>query len=66
MAVPLKIGPTFDPGVAIPLFDTRTVGFFPYDVSADGRFLVNTVTDAAASTSTPVTVVLNWQTGLKR
>ena len=55
MAVPVKIGPTFEPGVAIPLFDTRAVGFFPYDVSADGRFLVNTVSDVAASASSPVT-----------
>jgi len=66
MAVPLKIAPTFEPGVAIPLFDTRTIGFIPYDVSADGRFLVNTVSDVAASTSAPVTIVLNWQAGLNR
>jgi Tol biopolymer transport system component len=66
MAVSVKLGSTFEPGVAVPLFDTKAVGFFPYDVSADGRFLVNTVSDVAASTSTPVTIVLNWQAGLKR
>ena len=39
MAVPVKLGPSFEPGVAVPLFETRVVGFFPYDVSPDGRFL---------------------------
>jgi hypothetical protein len=66
MAVPVKIGPSFEPGIAIPLFETRVVGFLPYDVSADGRFLLNTASDVAASTTSPVTIVLNWQAGLKR
>ena len=66
MAVPVKIGSSFEPGVAVPLFDTRVVGFLPYDVSADGRFLLATVSDAATSTASPVTIVLNWQAGLKR
>ena len=29
MAVPVKIGPMFEPGVGVPLFDTNTTGFFP-------------------------------------
>lgn len=29
MAVPIKDGPTFEPGVPIPLFDTRVTGFMP-------------------------------------
>lgn len=66
MAVPVKIGPVFEPGVAIPLFQTNATGFFPYDVSADGRFLVNTVSDVAAPASSPLTIVLNWQATLKR
>jgi eukaryotic-like serine/threonine-protein kinase len=66
MAVPVKIGPTFEPGVAVPLFETRVAGFFAYDVSADGRFLLNTVSDIAAPASSPVTIVLNWQAMLKR
>ena len=66
MAVPVKIGPTFEPGVAAPLFDTNVTGFFPYDVSPDGRFLLNTISEAAALTASPVTIVLNWQAGLRR
>jgi dipeptidyl aminopeptidase/acylaminoacyl peptidase len=66
MAVPVKSGPMFEPGIAVPLFETRVAGFFPYDVSADGRFLMNTVTEAATLSSSPITVVLNWQAGLKK
>jgi len=43
MAVPVKSGAaTFEPGVAVPLFDAHAVGFLAYDVSPDGRFLINT------------------------
>ena len=66
MAVPVKSGATFEPGAAIPLFETHVAGFFPYDVSPDGRFLINTVAVAAMASSSPITVVLNWQTGLSR
>jgi Tol biopolymer transport system component len=66
MAVPVKLGPPFEPGVAVPLFETRVVGFRPYDVGADGRFLLYTPTEAGAPASSPVTIVLNWQAGLKR
>jgi Tol biopolymer transport system component len=66
MAVPVKIGSTFEPGVAVALFDTNVTGFFPYDVSGDGRFLLNTISEAASPTASPVTVVLNWQAGLRR
>ncbi len=66
VAVPVRTGPPFEPGVAVPLFDTNVTGFYPYDVSADGRFLLNTVGDVAAPTSSPVTIVLNWQAGLAR
>jgi hypothetical protein len=40
---------------------------FRWDVSADGkRFLLNTPgADAASSAQPPITVVLNWQAGLK-
>jgi hypothetical protein len=64
MAVLVKTGPPFEPGVAVPLFDTAVTGFYSYDVSADGRFLLNTIGDVAAPTSSPVTVVLNWRAGL--
>jgi len=43
MAVPVKIGSSFEAGVGVPLFDTRLVGVFsPYDVTAHGRFLMLT------------------------
>ena len=66
MAVPVKIGPAFEPGVAVPLFDTNVTGVIPYDVGADGRFLINTISEAASPTASPVTIVLNWQAGLRR
>jgi hypothetical protein len=66
MAVPVKLGPPFEPGVAVPLFETRATGYFPYDVSPDGRFLLATPTESGAPASSPVTVVLNWQAALKR
>jgi hypothetical protein len=66
MAVPMKSGAaTFEPGVAVPLFEAHAVGFVAYDVSPDGRFLINTPVESDAS-SAPITVVLNWQAGLKK
>jgi len=71
MAVDIATSPSFQPGVAKTLFQTRIVGGGPtqvshrWDVSADGqRFLINTV--GPVSNSPPVTVVLNWEAGLKR
>jgi Tol biopolymer transport system component len=66
MAVPVKLGPPFEPGVAVPLFETKVAGFFPYDVSADGRCLLYTPSEAEAPASSAVTIVLNWQAALKR
>jgi hypothetical protein len=67
MAVPVKsTATTFELGAAIPLFDTHVTGFFPYDVAADGRFLLNTAKEDAAATASPITVVLNWTAGLKK
>lgn len=66
MAVPVTLGSTFDVGIATPLFDIRVVGFGPYDVAADGRFLMLTPVDDAPRTSSPITLVLNWQAGLGR
>ena len=65
MAVPVKSAATFEPGVAIPLFEAHVVGFVAYDVSPDGRFLINTPVESDAP-STPITVVLSWQAGLKK
>ncbi len=66
MAVPFKIANDVpEPGRPAPLFQTRIVGGGvivnqrrQYDVSRDGRFLINTGdADGAAA---PITVVLNW------
>jgi eukaryotic-like serine/threonine-protein kinase len=68
VAVPLKLGAPPEPGTSQRLFQSRidlTTGFtwHQYDVSPDGqRFLVNTP-DAPTS---PLTVVVNWTTGLNR
>jgi Tol biopolymer transport system component len=66
MAVPFKIGSTFEPGIAIPLFPVRVVGFSPYDVAPDGRFLLLTPSDAEQAAASPLTVVLDWQAALKQ
>lgn len=57
-------------GVPQPLFAIRPrspvrLDAYPYDVSPDGRrFVVNTLTDD--TTSTTITVVLNWTAGLPK
>jgi serine/threonine protein kinase/Tol biopolymer transport system component len=67
MAVPVKsTATTFEPGAAVPLFETHATGFTPYDVAADGRFLINTVMEEAAAKTSPITVVLNWTAELKK
>ena len=68
MAVSVGSGPSF--GTPQALFQTRVVvGVNPlrthYVPSRDGqRFLINT--QAADPAPVPITVVLNWQAGLKR
>ena len=62
-------GGSFEVGAVKPLFQTRpSTGFrynYFYHVFPDGqRFLVNTAPEQAASA--PITVVLNWQAGLKK
>jgi hypothetical protein len=66
MAVPVKPGPSLEAGVAVPLFDTRTAGTISYDVTADGRFLVNTIADEDSASASPITVVVNWQAILNK
>ena len=59
---------TFDVAAIRPLFKTRRKllqngAGSPYDVTADGsRFLINTTPEE--STPAPLTVVLNWTSGL--
>ena len=68
MAVPVDAGPSF--GVPKPLFQTRVLAGvnalrMSYVPSRDGqRFLVNTQTGDPPPN--PITVVLNWTTGLKK
>jgi Tol biopolymer transport system component len=66
MAVPVKTGGALDPGLATKLFDVRATGYVPFVVTPDGHFIINTLPDLSSLMSTPITVVLNWQTGLRR
>jgi serine/threonine protein kinase len=64
MAVDMKDGPD-KADAPKPLFDIRLGGGAEgFDVSGDGRFLIPTqVTQGSAA---PITVVVNWQTALKK
>ncbi|HJZ82238.1 MAG TPA: protein kinase [Pyrinomonadaceae bacterium] len=70
MAVDVKLeGSTFEAGVPKALFQTNVAGYpnprNVYDVSADGRrFLI--ITPLEEISSTPITVVTNWNAGLTR
>ena len=70
MAVDVKLeGSTFEAGVPKVLFQTHVTGYpnprNVYEVSADGqRFLI--ITPLEEATSTPITVVANWNADLKR
>ena len=71
MVVPLTAsGATIAPGTPVALFQTRIYGSGTdvsvgtnYDVSADGRFLIDTVLEDAAS---PITLLQNWTAGLNK
>jgi Tol biopolymer transport system component len=67
MAVPVKLGAALEPGIPVALFDTNTAGTMSYDVAADGRFLINTLSDDdSSSSSPPITVVTNWESTLRK
>jgi eukaryotic-like serine/threonine-protein kinase len=59
-------GSSFEAGSPVALFQTRiaTTGNFrhEYDVSRDGRFLINTLLENAGS---PITLLLNWKLATK-
>jgi hypothetical protein len=63
MAVEVKSGPKFEAGTPTPLFTARLAGV-GFDVSKDRRFLIPIQAEQAASA--PMTVVINWQAGLKK
>jgi hypothetical protein len=78
MAVAVKAGvlpgpgskPSFEPTTPQPLFETHLVArgwgsVFQYDVSSDGkRFLLGT--EPGMSPHPPLSVVVNWDAGLKK
>jgi hypothetical protein len=67
MAVPISVkGAVLDPGTPIPLFHSRIVGNgtdmnlgINFDVSRDGRFLINTLLDDVGAS--PITLLQNWK-----
>jgi Tol biopolymer transport system component len=67
MAAPVTTrGSALEPGTPIPLFQTRLPNDSwraQYDVTRDGRFLVNTVLDNAATA--PITLIQNWRPEVK-
>jgi hypothetical protein len=64
MSVDISAKPIFKAGAPKPLFQLPP-GFIGGDVAADGRrFLIGV--PVAQSDSVPFTVVLNWQTILKK
>jgi eukaryotic-like serine/threonine-protein kinase len=69
MAVPVRSGENFDMDAAVSLFEFRAgippFHFAPYAVTADGqRFLINEV--VVTEPNTPLTVVTNWTSGIKK
>ncbi len=68
LAAEVKPGPTFEVGEPKALFQTQVkwIDFgTQYDVSPDGsRFLINTLVDEGKSEA--LTIVQNWQAGLKK
>lgn len=68
MSVEINAGTAFEAGSPKPLFTTQVSAFNApnrYVVTGDGqRFLINS--PAGEASRTPITVVLNWTSGLKR
>lgn len=64
--VPLVFnGRTVQLGVPVPLFEVNPMGWRPYDVTPDHRFLVTSVADQEGQPE-PINIVLNWQRLLSR
>ena len=67
MAVPITFkGAAIEPGTPVSLFRTRVVGGgtdinmgIQFDVSRDGRFLINTLLDDVGAS--PITLLQNWK-----
>jgi len=67
VAVDVTLGPTFQAGIPRVLLSTPVVPG-PFDVSANGQKFVRFTPGPTTSNATtaPITVVLNWQAGLKK
>jgi serine/threonine protein kinase/Tol biopolymer transport system component len=71
MAAPITVtGATLTPGTPVALFHTRVLGGGTdtlqgrqYDVTRDGRFLINTVLD---DPSAPITLLQNWKPEVRK
>ena len=71
MAAPINVnGATLEPGTPVMLFPTRILGGGAdvqlgrqYDVTADGRFLINTLLNQTAA---PITLLQNWNPAAKK
>ena len=71
MAAPITVtGTTLEPGAPVMLFPTRIFGGGAdiqqgrqYDVTPDGRFLINTLLNEAAA---PITLLQNWNPEAKK
>ena len=69
MAVPVKIASSFEAGppAPLPLTAPYNGGGSSYVPTRDGqRFLVNVPVGGEAAVAPPITVVLNWQAGLRK
>jgi hypothetical protein len=69
MAVPVSTGASFQSGTPVELFQTRrrqpvsSQDTYSYDVSTDGqRFLIATQVEESAAA--PLSVMLNWTSGI--
>ena len=67
-AVPIDTTKSFTAGLPKTLFPTGVISLSQmYSVTRDGqRFLVNTRPPNAAATATPLTVIVNWTSTLKK
>jgi hypothetical protein len=69
MAVPVKLGAIVEAGAPQPLFPVpfQPLLTFLYAPSGDGqRFLLSGPAGGESSAAQPVTIVTNWQTGMKK
>jgi eukaryotic-like serine/threonine-protein kinase len=71
MAVPVRLGTSFEAGSPVVLFQTHlrqpisAQDVFSYDVSSDGqRFLVNTKVDEP--NAAPLSIILNWASEMEK